>query len=256
MPDIYIVMSDQELNEAVNCAKENGAIEAKIIENIQYKLLFNGIDALAYCQDGHWFPHYSHYIDLKTKDDEIGILLSSTVWNDFNLTKVYDVLKSYGISCKSMEDKFYSKDSVIEFNEKNRLVAKKSPINSPWTARDFEVVEAALENIEAINFAKIMCNSNIEIKIFQYVPNFTPMQNVHPIVTLKYPNILHLDTDNGEYNVFMGESINVDEVKKLLVKSNILFSANQYDPFTDASSILYSPRDKSIWEEGKRGKNI
>lgn len=256
MPDIYIVMSDDELNEALNYAKENGAMEAKIIEHINYKLLFNGVDAISYCEDGHWFPHYSHYITLKTKDDEIGILLSSTVWNDFNLAKVYEVLQSYGISCKSMKDKFYNPDSVAKFNEENRLAAKRSPINSPWTARDIEVVEAALENIEAINFAKIMCNANIEITIFQYLMNGTPMPNVHPVVTLKYPNILHLDTDNGEYNVFMGESINVDEVKKLLVKSNILFSTNQYDPFTDASSILYSHRDKSIWEEGKRGKNI
>ena len=54
----------------------------------------------------------------------------------------------------------------------------------------------------------------------------------------------------------MGESINVEEVKKLLAKSNVLFNTNQYDPFTDASSILYSPRDKNIWEEGKKGKII
>lgn len=256
MPDIYIVMSDLELNEAVNYAKENGALEATIIENIQYRLLFNRVDAITYCEEGKWFPHYSHYITLKTKDDEIGILLSSTVWNDFELTKVYEILKSCGISYKLVEDKWYSHDSVSEFNEKNRLVAKKYPINSPWTARDLEVVESALENIEAINFAKIMCNANVEINIFKYLLNGTPIPTENHIVTLKYPNVLHLDTDNGEYNVFMGESINVEEVKKLLAKSNVLFNTNQYDPFTDASSILYSPRDKNIWEEGKKGKII
>ena len=233
MPDIYIVMSDLELNEAVNYAKENGALEATIIENIQYRLLFNRVDAITYCEEGKWFPHYSHYITLKTKDDEIGILLSSTVWNDFELTKVYEILKSCGISYKLVEDKWYSHDSVSEFNEKNRLVA-----------------------IEAINFAKIMCNANVEINIFKYLLNGTPIPTENHIVTLKYPNVLHLDTDNGEYNVFMGESINVEEVKKLLAKSNVLFNTNQYDPFTDASSILYSPRDKNIWEEGKKGKII
>lgn len=256
MPDIYIVMSDEELNEAINYAKEKGALEATIIENIQYKLFFNGVDAISYCQDGHWFPHFSHYIALKTKEDEIGILLSSTVWNNFNLTKVYEVLETHRIHCQLVKDNFFTPNSVGEFNEKNRLAAKKFPINSPWTARDFEVVETALKDIEAIHFANIICNANIEIKIFRYLLNGTPIPTEIPIVTLNYPNILHLDTDNEEYNVFMGKAINVEEVKTLLMKLNILFNTTQYNSLTDASLILYNPRNKEIWEEGKRGKRI
>lgn len=256
MPDIYIVMSDDELNEAINYAQEKGALEATIIENIQYKLFFNGIDAISYCQNNYWFPHYSHYIVLKTKEDEIGLLLSSTVWNDFNLTKVYEVFQSYKISCKFVKDKFFKQDSVVEFNEKNRLAAQKSPINSPWTARDFEVVELALENIDAINYAKIICNANIEMRIFQYLLNGTPLPTEKPITILKYPNILNLNTDNGQYNIFMGEAIDVEKVKKLLVKSNILFNSHQYNPITDTNLILYSPRSKDIWEKEKRGKCI
>lgn len=249
-------MSDEELNEAINYAKEKGALEATIIENIQYKLFFNGVDAVSYCQDDYWFPHFSHYIALKTKEDEVGILLSSTVWNDFHLKKVYEVLEAHRINCKLLKDKFFNENSVTEFNEKNRLVAKKFPINSPWTARDFEVVETALEDIEAIHFANIICDANIKLEIFRYLLNGTPIPNEIPIVTLNYPNILHLNTDNGEYNVFMGKAISIEEVENLLMKLNILFSTNPYDSITDASLILYNPRNKDIWEEGKRGKRI
>ncbi|MCI9434707.1 MAG: hypothetical protein HFI86_05515 [Bacilli bacterium] len=256
MPDLYVVMSDDELVEAINYAKENGTSEAFIVENIQYALFFNKIDAINYCNDGQWFPHFSHYINLKTTNDEIGILLSSTIWNDFDLLKLYEILKCYGISYKMVEDKWYNHDSVKDFNEKNRLAAKKYPVNSPWTARDIEVVQSALESIEDINSAKIIHNANVEMSVFKYLPNMTPIPTQKQIVELSYPNILHLDTADGEYNVFMGPAIKVDDVEKLLINSNILFSNAPYDPTIDANLLLYKTRDRNIWEDEKRGRSI
>ena len=252
MPDLFVVMSDEELIEALTFAKEKGAQNADIVENIQYSLIFNEENASNYCKDGNWFPHFSHYIRLKTSDnDEIGILLSSTIWNDYNINKLYSGLKENDLKINIIKDKWFDLESVKKFNEKNRLAAKISPINSPWTARDLDVVETALDTIEGINNAKIIKDANIKLIIFTYLRNMTPEPTINPIVTFRYPNVLHLDTQEGEYNVFAGETININDVKKLLISKDIEFLEEQYDSIVDSNLILYKPRNEEIWNKEK-----
>ncbi len=256
MPDLFVVMNDEELREAIEFAKEQGATSADIVENIQYSLSFDEIDAINYCRDGNWFPHFSHYIRFKVKDnDEIGMLLSSTVWNDFDLNKLYGCLEENGITAKTVKDKWFDPESVKLFNEQNRKAAKIEPINSPWTARDNEVVCSALDSIEGINKVKIIKGANVRISVFTYLRNMTSIPTVNPIVQFDYPNVMHLDTTTGEYNVFMGGDIQLDEVKRSLVERGLDFGEEAYEISTDPDLILYKNRSKDIWNEEK-GKRL
>lgn len=255
MPDLFVVMSDEELNEAITFAKEKGAKNADVVENIQYSLIFNEENAIIYCKEGNWFPHFSHYIRLKTSDnDQIGILLSSTIWNDYDINKLYSKLKQNGININLIKDKWFNIESVKKFNEENRLAAKISPINSPWTARDLDVIETALDTIEGINNAKIIRNANIKLAIFTYLRNMTPEPTINPIVTFRYPNVLHLDTQDGECNIFAGDEIKINDIKKLLISKDIEFLEEQYDSIVDSNLILYKPRNEEIWNKEKGTK--
>lgn len=129
MPDLFVVMNDEELTEAVAFAKEQGAEVANIVENIQYSLFFDDVDAVNYCRDGNWFPHFSHYISFKTGDnDEIGMLLSSTVWNDFDIDKVYKTLSENGITAQLVKDKWFDPESVKSLNAKKAEMDRRKAI--------------------------------------------------------------------------------------------------------------------------------
>lgn len=248
MPDLYVVMSDEELVEALEEAKNNGATSCDIIEHIQYQLIFNDCDALNLCHKeyGKWFPNFSYYLNLPTKDDKIGVLLSSTIWSDFDLDKVYNTLNEQGIKINNIKDKWFDSKQVEEFNQEEKEVSKVSPVNSPWTARNEAVVASALENIEGINYAKIIEEANVEIRIFTYLVNGSPIPNINPIVNFSYPNVLHLYTDSGEYNVFMGENIDLAKIKEMFNNNSITYESNKYDEYTDGNLLLYTARDRKI----------
>jgi len=246
MPDLYVVMSDEELVEAIEEAKTNGATSCDIVEHIQYQLIFNECDAANLCnkEDGRWFPSFSYYLNLSTKDDRIGVLLSSTIWSDYDLDKVYNTLNEQGIKINNIKDKWFDSKQVEEFNREEREVSKVSPVNSPWTARDIAVVGSALENIEGINYAKIIEGANVKIRVFTYLINGSPIPNINPVVNFNYPNVLHLYTDSGEYNVFMGENIDLARVKEMLDDNSISYENNKYNQDTDGYLLLYARRDR------------
>lgn len=244
MPDLFVVMNNEELKEAIGYAKENGAEEATIYEGIQYYLSVNGMDVKEFLRETSlWFPMFTDYIELSTFHDKIGILLSPTVWNHYDLNLLYKELEEHQISYKKRSNGFVDKEDYENYKEQERIFSLEVPINSPWTARDIEVVETSLESIENIRKAIIICDANFELVCnFCFLAGIpTPMQL--PIAKFSYPNVMHLETDNGDYNVYMGETVNLNSVTSLLNTRKIECIIKEYQE-EDANLLFYQSRNR------------
>lgn len=255
MPDLFVVMSNDELVEAVEYAREQGCTHCQNLIAMNYDLFINGENMESYSEEtGKWFPDFVSYISMPTKDDEIGILLSPTVWSEYDDHFIYEVLRDNKISQDIYYDPLFAQPKkLMSFIEREKLISSHKPINSPWTARDFEVVEAAIKAIPNIKKATILNNANFEISI--YVKDFKDShdefiiaENVatkREIEKFSYPNALHLETDEGIFNVFMGSSIDIEEVLNLLERESIDTILKDYeDP--DKDLLLYSSREEEL----------
>ncbi|MDE5631178.1 MAG: hypothetical protein K2I70_06225, partial [Bacilli bacterium] len=165
MPDLFVVMNNEELIESVEYARENGATHATSLVAMNYDLYINGENMESYSEStGKWFPDFVSYISIPTATDEIGILLSPTVWSDYDDCFLYEVLRKNRISCNLYYDPlFIQPRKLMSFIEREKIISKQYPINSPWTARDFEVVEAALQAIPNIKKATILNKAKFEM---------------------------------------------------------------------------------------------
>lgn len=244
MPDLFVVMNDEELHEAIQYAKENEAKEAIVYEGIQYYLSINEMDIKNFIMEtDSWFPPFTEYIELLCHNDRIGILLSPTVWNDYNLDLLYKTLEEEKIEYKRNKNYFIENEDFNKFKEEERQASMEEPINSPWTARDLEVVETSLDAIENIQNATLIYNANFKIVCnFGFASGF-PIPTKLPISKFFYPNVLHLETDNGYYNVYMGENIVLNDVISLLKEKEIEFFSKQYSE-EDIALLLYQSRNR------------
>lgn len=244
MPDLFVVMNTEELKEAIEFAKENGANEAIVFEGIQYHLSVNGIDMEDFVRETKaWFPTFTEYIELPTNEDKISILLSPIVWNQYDLDLVYKTLEEKKITYTKKNNAFVNEDDFKEYKEEERQASIEEPINSPWTARDLEVVEASLNSIENIQNAILICNANFKMTCtFGFMSGF-PIPTKLPIANFFYPNILHLETWNGYYNVYMGQDIVLENVVSLLKERNIEVFTKEYNE-EDTNLLLYQPQNR------------
>lgn len=244
MPDLFVVMSNEELQEAIKVAKNTGAKEAIVYEGIQYNLSINKVDAREFILDTElWFPLFTDYIELSCHQDKIGILLSPTIWNHYTLDLLYKALEEENIKYKKYKNGFIDNGEFESLKEEERQASVEKPINSPWTARDLEVVEAALDTIEDIQDAIVIYNANfLVVCTFAFISGF-PIPTKLPIAKFSYPNILHLETDNGYYNVYMGENIMLDDVLSLLKNRGIKFFIKSYSD-EDINLLLYQSRNR------------
>lgn len=255
MPDLFVVMDNNELIEAIEYAHEQGATHATSLVAMNYDLIINGENMESYSEStGKWFPDFVTYINLPTPTDEIGVLLSPTVWNDYDDQFLYQVLRGNNIACDLYYDPlFVSPRKLMSFIEREKLISKKFPINSPWTARDFEVVEAALQAIPNIKKATLLNQANFAISI--YVKDFEDTHDEFVIAEevaskkeierFSYPNVLHLDTEAGVFNVFMGADVNIKSVIDLLEAKSIDTILKDYEE-PDKDLLLYPSREEEL----------
>lgn len=255
MPDLFVVMSDDELKESIEYAREQGATHAKSLIAMNYDLFINGENMESYSEEtGRWFPDFVEYISLPTETDEIGILLSPTIWNNYDEYFLYEVLRDNNISRDIIYDPlFIQPRKLMSFIEREKIISECIPVNSPWTARDFEVVESAIQAIPNIKKATILNGANFEISI--YVKDFEDtndefviaeeVSNKKEVERFSYPNVLHLDTEEGIFNVFMGSEINIRRVLNLLESKSIDTIIKDFEA-PDKDLLLYASREESI----------
>lgn len=255
MPDLFVIMSDDELQEAVEYAASQGCKHAHNLTAMNYDLIINGENMQEYSNEtGKWFPDFVNYVSLKTDNDEIGILLSPTVWNTYDDSLLYKTLTSNGISMDIEYDPiFIQPRQLMDKIAKDKLLASEHPINSPWTARDVEVVEAALSSIRDIKKATILRNANFEIAIYtndfnNTVDEFLIASEVSKkkyVEKFRYPNVLHLESIDGIFNVYMGEGIALADVMHLLGNRAIDTLIKPYED-ADKDLLLYDSKEVEL----------
>ncbi|MDE6292176.1 MAG: hypothetical protein K2L98_00685, partial [Bacilli bacterium] len=65
MPDLFVVMSNEELVEAVEYAREQGCTHCESLVAMNYDLLINGENMENYSKEtGKWFPDFIEYISM------------------------------------------------------------------------------------------------------------------------------------------------------------------------------------------------
>lgn len=252
MPDLFVVMSDEELKESIEYARSQGATHASSLIALNYDLVINGEEVEDYSEEsGKWFPDFVTYIKIPIENDDfIGILLSPTVWNTYDESLVYKTLLDNKISFDIFYDPiFIAPRKLIDKIESDKVKSQKCPINSPWTARDIEVVETALSSIRGIKKATLLKDTLFAIKI--YVNDFnntvdefliaSEVSKKRYIEEFYYPNVLHLETDEGVFNVFMGSDIDLKKVIEMLEARNIDTVLKDYEN-TDKELLLYDSR--------------
>ncbi len=253
MPDLFVVMSNDEFREAIEYARQEGASKATCLMAMNYDLIINGHIAETDVQtkDG-WFPKFTEYISLPTEDDEIGVLLSPTVWNEYDERIIYDTMQKNKISLNIMYDPlFIQPKKMMDYIEEEKKFSQENPINSPWTARDMDVVGAGLTAIKNIKKATILSQANFEIAIYvrdieEKCDEFVLAEDIASkkiIQRYKYPSVAHLETDNGDFNIYMGESINPMEVLARLEHMGIDSIIKEYED-KDQALLLYEARSK------------
>lgn len=244
IPDLFVVMSDEELKEAIQYGKENGTKKAIVYEGIQYYLEVNGVDIEDFVKETNsWFPMFTEYIELPTDNDRIGILLSPTVWNNYHLELLYKTLEEEKIKYQKNTNCFMNEIDFKNYKEDEQQASLEEPINSPWTARDLEVVETALNSIEDIKNAILIRNANFKIICTFSFHASIPIATKLPIAEFFYPNILHLKTENGYFNVYMGENVVLEEVVFLLKERKVEYFYKEYN-VEDTDLLLYQPRNR------------
>lgn len=255
MPDLFVIMSDDELREAIEYAASQGGVHAHVLTAMNYDLLINGENMQEYSSEtGKWFPDFVDYINIKTEDDEIGILLSPTVWNTYDSSLVYKALRDNKMSVDIEYDPiFIQPRQLLNKIARDKLVSLKYPINSPWTARDIEVVDAALSSIRDIKKATILRNANFEIAIYindfnNTVDEFLIASEVSKkkyVERFNYPHVLHLESIDGIFNVFMGEDIKLKDVMSLLGNRAIDTLIKPYED-ADKELLLYDSKEVEL----------
>lgn len=256
MPDLFVVMNDEELVEAIEYARSQGARHANSLIALNYDLVINRelIEERSE-KSGKWFPDFVTYIKLPTANfDSIGILLSPTVWNTYDDSLVYKTLLDNKITFDILYDPiFIAPRKLMDKIESDKVKSQRCPINSPWTARDIEVVETALASIRGIKKATLLRNTNFEINI--YVNDFnntvdefliaSEVSKKRYVEEFYYPNVLHLETDDGVFNVFMGSDIDLKKVIEMLDERNIDTVLKDYEN-TDKELLLYDSREHEL----------
>jgi hypothetical protein len=245
MADLFVVMSAEELDVAIDSAIEKGIASASVYRNISYRLIINEEDAIKYCHiEGAWFPYFSDYILFNTLDkDSVALLLSPTIWNNYNINKLYKKLNDEKIEYKDIVSPYYNIKEAEEFKLEEKEFSTLNPINSPWTARDYEIVEDAFNNIDGINNVTLLEQANIRIVIFIDFMSGRPMATRIPLEFFNYPNLLSLQTDYGKFNIFMGDNVELNDVEKLIYEKGYSFTKRKYTSDM-ASIVLYEDRGR------------
>lgn len=266
MPDLFIAMSDEEMDEALQCAKDQDATTGTCYCPVNNTIKINGNEILNidninihedmnfYNTSGYWFPRFVEYIEFPTKNNDcVGILITPTIWPKSSRGGLEaTAFSKLGLSCSTTYDPLFIRPrEMMEWITSEEKYVEENPVNSPWTARDIEVVEAALDSIDEINSATIIKNANFQIHIWlhKYEQDYDSLKvckdisKKETITEYNYPNIIQLDTNNGIFNVFMGKDIDLESVASIVEKKDIFLSVKEYEE-EDNTSILFPPREK------------
>ncbi len=271
-PDLFLVMSIDELKEALKIAKEIIKDGEKSVELFmcqgyytgkQYDLICQGYDVENFVfsketranekdrQFRFIFPEIPFYglIPIDNEEDIIALALSPTLNPEFtSLGQIIEIIEGEGFSVR---EHFFRevRTSFDEYLKHCADYAREHPVKSPWTIRDAETLDAALTpggaasalpEIDNSLQITLYNNTNIELNIHAAINNLTcPFWFYHAVPNNKFafPNTLIIKSNDGRIPVYIGPDISKNEIIEIIVKNGLSHIFEEKEFPTDKQEI-------------------
>lgn len=250
-PDLFLVMSNEELQDALAVAEsllsneEEKEIYLFMCQNYKtgevYTLSCNGINVSEFIfeqEDKRYrfmFPMIPFYglIPINDGEDYIALALSPTLNPDFTSIKgAIDLMEKKGFSV----NKEFRREILESFDRplKNEATyAKSHPVKSPWTIRDADTLKASLTvggEASAISTVTddiqitLYKNTNITLDICAAVNIMWCAAWDYRIIknrTFSFPNTLVIKTNTSKTPVYIGPEVTIEEIKRILIENGL-----------------------------------
>ena len=275
-PDLFLVMSIDELKEALRVAKELIKDGEKSVELFmcqeycidqrspqQYELKCKGYNVgdFIFTEDTRgskdnrkfrfMFPDIPFYglIPINNGEDYIALALSSTLNAEFtSLGQLFGIIESEGFTV----EKYYRRNCEADYDEYLQHFAnyaQEHPVKSPWTIRDAETLAAALtpdgdtsalpEMDDSLQIT-LYDNANIEMNIYAAVNMlYGAVWDYRAISNTKFtfPNALIIKSNDGRIPVYIGPDVSKNEIIEIIVKNGLSHIFEEKEFPTDEQEI-------------------
>lgn len=247
-PDLFLVMSEKEMDDALSYAEELIGENEKSVEmylnfsmddNIgQYKLsIKNNIDVREYILDENnnyrfEFPMIPYYclifFESDGKRDCIALAIPISVWPEaYDIEYIKLFFKKHNFKINDYIHKLFLNEEFSTIVKPEYEQAKIKQIDSPWTIRDKATLEGALlpggessaiGDADEINSMLLIRNINITLDFNATAIISTRFDTAKiEYSTFHFPNSLIIYTKNGKkIPIYIGDDVGYEEIISIL----------------------------------------
>lgn len=264
-PDLFLVMSEEEMEGALEYAEEMIGNNEKCVEMFmnfsidndagQYKLSINNVDVKDYILDDNnnykfEFPMIPYYclifFENEGKRDSIALAIPISIWpeaHDVEYLKSFFINHNFKIIDR-MHNFFLSEELITTITPEVEQ-AKKKQIDSPWTIRDKGTLEGALlpngetsaiSDIKSIDRILLVKNTNLTLDFNATTIVSTRFDTAKiDYSTFYFPNSLVIYTKDGKKTpVYIGKDVSYEEIISILKENGL----SKYVDDKDLSNYL------------------
>lgn len=251
-PDLFLVMSDEEMDDALSYAEELIGENEKTVEmylnfsidnNIgQYKLSINNVDVRNYILDENnnyrfEFPMIPYYclifFESDGKRDCITLAIPVSVWPEaYDLEYIKSFFTKHNFKIDDYIHKFFLDSALTATIKPESEQAKIKPIESPWTIRDKDTLEGALlpggqassiSSLDEVNSILLIKNTNItlDFNATAVISNRFETAKIN-YSTFNFPNSLIIYNKNGQKTpIYLGDEISYQDIINILNENGL-----------------------------------
>lgn len=251
-PDLFLVMNEEEMDDALSYAEEMIGDQEKNVEMYlnfsinddsgQYRLTINNTDARDYMLDednNHKFefpmiPYYCLiFFENEGQKDCIALAMPVSVWpKAYNIDYIKSFFTKHNFKVQDYIHKLLLNEAlpstiIPEFEQ-----AKSKQIDSPWTIRDKDTLKEALlpggdasaiNSVDEISSIQIIKNSNITLDFNATVITSARFDTAKiDYSTFNFPNSLIIHKLDGKKTpVYIGNDVSYKEIMDIIEENNL-----------------------------------
>lgn len=288
-PDLFLVMSGEEMDAALTYAEELIGENEKNVEMYlnfsidddigQYKLSINNTDVRQYLLDENndyrfEFPMMPYYclifFENEGKRDCIALAIPVSIWPeayDIDYIKSFFVKHNFKIS--DYINKLLLQEAVFSKIKPESDQARIQQIASPWTIRDKDTLEGALlpggeastiNDVNEINSILLIKNTNLtlDFNATAIISNRFDTAKIK-YSTFNFPNSLVIYTKEGKKTpIYVGSDISYEEIVNILRENGLsnFVTCKGLDDFLENMDELVIEVMPFARFKGNRPKNL
>lgn len=251
-PDLFLVMSAEEMESALEYAEEMIGENEKCVEmylnfsidnNIgQYKLSINNVDVRDYILDENnnfkfEFPMMPYYclifFESEGKRDCIALAMPISIWPEaYNIEYIKSFFTKHNFKIIDCIPKLFLGEEFTTTINPEVLQAKTKQIDSPWTIRDKDTLEGALNpngeasaigDVDEIDSILLIRNANITLD-FNATTIVSTRFDTKKIdySTFYFPNSLVVYTKDGKKTpIYIGNDVSYEDIMEILQENGL-----------------------------------